>query len=50
MARKKKLTADLTLLGEQTYNCEVTKDYTETFVLEQEVSNGDGFILLSSAS
>jgi len=47
---KKKLRADLTLQGETTYECSVVKDYTDTFVIEQELDNADAFIQLSGFS
>ena len=47
---KKKLRADLTIQGDVTYSCSVTKDYVDKFEIEQELDNSDGFITLSTFS
>ena len=50
MAKTKKLTANLTLQGDETYSCNVDKTYTDSFVLEQELSSTSTFIQLSAFS
>ena len=50
MAKIKKLTANLTLQGDETYSCNVDKTYTDSFVIEQELSDTDAFIKLSGFS
>ena len=50
MAKIKKLSANLTLQGDETYSCNVDKTYTDSFVLEQELSDTDAFIKLSGFS
>ena len=49
-SRKKSLTSSLSLQGETTYSCVSTKNYTDSFTIEQEVSNSDSFITLASLS
>ena len=50
MAIKKKLTTALTITGDTTYTCNSTKNYTDSFSIEQELGNADAFITLSSGS
>ena len=44
---KKKLTANLEIIAEKNYSCSLTKDYSDSFVLEQELDNTAAFITLS---
>ena len=50
MARKKRLNTSLTLSGDISYTCTSNKDYTDTFTIEQELSNSDSFVKLSGFS
>jgi len=44
---KKKLTANLEIIAEKNYNCSLTKEYSSSFVLEQELDSTAAFITLS---
>ena len=44
---KKKFTANLEIIAEKNYSCSLTKDYSDSFVLEQELDNTAAFITLS---
>ena len=50
MAKKKKLTANLDIVADKSYSCSVSKDYNDTFVIEQELSDADTFIKLTGFS
>tara|TARA_R100001594_G_scaffold19394_1_gene37865 strand:- start:265 stop:1923 length:1659 start_codon:yes stop_codon:yes gene_type:complete len=47
---KKKLTANLDIVADKGYSCSMTKDYTDSFTIEQEFTNPDSFTTLSSFS
>ena len=50
MAKLKKLQTNLTIQGEEVYNCNTSKNYTDSFTIEQELDNSTAFITLSSFS
>ena len=52
MAKKKKLTANLDIVADKSYSCSVSKDYTNSFMIEQELDGNanDSFTTLSSFS
>ncbi len=50
MAKLKKLQTNLTIQGEEVYNCSTSKNYTDSFTIEQELDNSTAFITLSSFS
>ena len=47
---KKTFTTDLTIKGENTYSCSISKDYTEVFNLSQELDNTDDAIKMYSGA
>ena len=49
MARKK-FTTDLTIKAQDTYSCNISKNYTEVFNLNQELDSSDAFVQIVSGS
>jgi len=47
---KKTFTTDLTIKGDNTYSCSISKNYTEVFNLSQELDNTDDAILMYSGA
>ena len=50
MAIRKKLTANLDIVADKSYSCSVSKDYTNSFMIEQEIDGADSFRTLSAFS
>ena len=50
MARKKKLSTSLTITGDTTYTCLTNKDYTDSFAIEQDLTDAAAFINIAKFS
>ena len=44
----KKFTTSLTIQAEKTYDCSLSKNYTDVFSINQELDNADAFVTLVS--
>ena len=49
MARKR-FTTDLTINAQDSYSCNISKNYTEVYNINQELSSNDAFVQIVSGS